>query len=1043
MSYRKIYTSIGCNRSSNAADVDSQGLIAFGAGSYLSIWNPNDKLSNGVKQTYSGHKGDVRIVKYLQSGRESKDIISGCTSGQLILWKNNNEEYENVVTVDAHEKSISAVGTLRAPIVDRTGYLVASAGSESSLKIWNIVDKEANLLQSIDLNGKFVLDITLSLLPHSKTPVMALSLTNNRIEIWTMHNDSFVKSLSLEGHEDWVRALTFGTFSTEHGDNLVLASGSQDGYIRLWNISTHSTQNRESKENVHIDKTTLNSALLDDFERKMEEADANSSSLSTKSHVFTDHNDNKQYKLNFEALLLGHDSWITGLHWHPIQWESENKYTQPQYLLSASADKSMILWSPQSDGLWMNERRFGEFGTGGLGFFGGLFSKDGKEVFAHGLNGSFHRWAHSPQDGLWQPKLAITGHASPVKDVQWDPDNQFFMSASTDQTTRLHGAWKRNEVETWHELNRPQSHGYDIQAIAFIDGDSTKLATAADEKIVRTFDAPKGWIRSAKKLGVLSNDIDEESRPLGASLPPQSLSNRLVKNDEHPEEQDKDWSLSHTYGNQMEKPPVEEQLVTSLWPESNKLFGHGYELFSIAAAHHSSLLATACKSQSAKHAVVRITDAIKGVHYGNPLEGHALTVTRIQFSPDDQLILSLKPSSFTTIFRRMSTGREVYIAAAQRTPIASINGALATVTAPQLGVVAVKKALENSGVPADAVEELYFGQVLQAGCGQSPARQVVIGSGLPDSVDATTINKVCASGMKAINLGAQSIRLGERDVVIAGGMESMSNAPYLLPRQKAPVGHFQTIDAIVGDGLWDVYNNVHMGNCAESAAKKFDVTREDQDNYAIESYRRSADAWKNGRFEEEIAEVVVKTRKGDVIVKEDEEYKKILLDKVPTLRPAFQKEGGTVTPANASTLNDGASALVLISKEKAEELGIKPIAKLISQADAAMAPIDFPIAPTKALPIALQRANVEVKDIAKFEINEAFSAVAKVAEKALNLDPSKVNVNGGAVSLGHPIGNSGSRIVVSLIHQLAAGEKGAAAICNGGGAATALVLEKL
>lgn len=197
----------------------------------------------------------------------------------------------------------------------------------------------------------------------------------------------------------------------------------------------------------------------------------------------------------------------------------------------------------------------------------------------------------------------------------------------------------------------------------------------------------------------------------------------------------------------------------------------------------------------------------------------------------------LKPSSFTTIFRRMSTGREVYIAAAQRTPIASINGALATVTAPQLGVVAVKKALENSGVPADAVEELYFGQVLQAGCGQSPARQVVIGSGLPDSVDATTINKVCASGMKAINLGAQSIRLGERDVVIAGGMESMSNAPYLLPRQKAPVGHFQTIDAIVGDGLWDVYNNVHMGNCAESAAKKFDVTREDQDNYAIESYR--------------------------------------------------------------------------------------------------------------------------------------------------------------------------------------------------------------
>ncbi|TIB19093.1 hypothetical protein E3P92_00194 [Wallemia ichthyophaga] len=988
---------------------------------------------------------------------------------------------------------------------------------------------------------------------------MALSLTNNRIEIWIMVNNSFVKALSLEGHEDWVRALSFANFPSDNGDNLVLASGSQDGYIRLWNITTH-LDNKPNLQ-VNLDKSTLNSALLDDFERKMQKSDATTSSLSTKSHVFTDQNTSKQYKLNFEALLLGHDSWITGLHWHPVQWESDSKYIQPQYLLSASADKSMILWAPQSDGMWMNERRFGEFGTGGLGFFGGLFSPNGKEVFAHGLNGSFHRWVHTPEMGLWQPELAITGHPNPVKDVVWDPNHQFFLSASLDQSTRLHGPWKRNGVESWHELNRPQSHGYDMQALAFIGGDSSQIASAADEKIVRTFEAPKGWIRSAKKLGVIDDNVDEESRPLGASLPPQSLSNRLVKNDEHPDElklkeEDKDWSLSHSYGTQLAKPPVEEQLVTSLWPESNKLFGHGYELFSIAAAHHSNLLATACKAQSAKHAVVRITDAIKGMHYGNPLEGHTLTITSIQFSPDDKMILSVSRDRTWRLFEKASdkeeyiavaankshgriiwdcqfsncgnafvtasrdktvrvwcrsagskdnsswdavcvlkfdeaatavsmsgkllavglenglielyeknglskakpiasaialgtrqisnmSGREVYIAAAQRTPIASINGGLATLSAPQLGVVAVKKALEKSNVPASAVEELYFGQVLQAGCGQSPARQVVLGAGLPDTVDATTVNKVCASGMKAINLAAQSIRLGEKDVVVAGGMESMSNAPYLLPRQKAPVGHFQASDAIMTDGLWDVYNNIHMGGCAESAAKKFDITREDQDNYAIESYRRSADAWKTGRFDNEIAEVVVKTRKGDIIVKEDEEYKKILLDKVPSLRPAFQKENGTVTPANASTLNDGASALILVSKEKAEELGIKPIAKLIASADAAMAPIDFPIAPTKALPIALQKANVEVKDIAKFELNEAFSSVAKIGEKALGLDLAKVNVNGGAVSLGHPIGNSGSRIVVSLIHQLTTGEKGAAAICNGGGAATALVLERL
>lgn len=375
-----------------------------------------------------------------------------------------------------------------------------------------------------------------------------------------------------------------------------------------------------------------------------------------------------RYKLNFEALLLGHDSWITGLHWHPVQWESDSKYIQPQYLLSASADKSMILWAPQSDGMWMNERRFGEFGTGGLGFFGGLFSPNGKEVFAHGLNGSFHRWVHTPEMGLWQPELAITGHPNPVKDVVWDPNHQFFLSASLDQSTRLHGPWKRNGVESWHELNRPQSHGYDMQALAFIGGDSSQIASAADEKIVRTFEAPKGWIRSAKKLGVIDDNVDEESRPLGASLPPQSLSNRLVKNDEHPDElklkeEDKDWSLSHSYGTQLAKPPVEEQLVTSLWPESNKLFGHGYELFSIAAAHHSNLLATACKAQSAKHAVVRITDAIKGMHYGNPLEGHTLTITSIQFSPDDKMILSVSRDRTWRLFEKASD-KEEYIAVA-------------------------------------------------------------------------------------------------------------------------------------------------------------------------------------------------------------------------------------------------------------------------------------------------------------------------------------------------------------------------------------------
>lgn len=369
-----------------------------------------------------------------------------------------------------------------------------------------------------------------------------------------------------------------------------------------------------------------------------------------------------RYKLNFEALLLGHDSWVTGLHWHPPQFEKDLKsFTQPQYLLSASADKSMILWSPQS-GLWTNERRFGEFGTGGLGFFGGLWSPDGQHVFAHGLNGSVHRWKKDNQSGLWNPELAITGHGGPVKDVEWDPCYEYFLSASIDQTTRLHGPWIRSGIESWHELCRPQSHGYDMQSLTFIGKDQFKFASAADEKIVRLFDAPRGWIKTAKGLGVTKSQVNEIDRPLGASLPPMSLSNRVLKdNDEENvqstnEGEGKDWTSSNFYGENLQQAPVEEQLVTTLWPESNKLFGHGYELFSASSAHHSSLIATACKAQSPKHAVIRVTDANKATSFGEPLEGHTLTVTNIDWSPDDRLILSVSRDRTWRLFEREQNG---------------------------------------------------------------------------------------------------------------------------------------------------------------------------------------------------------------------------------------------------------------------------------------------------------------------------------------------------------------------------------------------------
>ncbi|KIJ56723.1 hypothetical protein M422DRAFT_22881 [Sphaerobolus stellatus SS14] len=389
-----------------------------------------------------------------------------------------------------------------------------------------------------------------------------------------------------------------------------------------------------------------------------------------------------------------------------------------------------------------------------------------------------------------------------------------------------------------------------------------------------------------------------------------------------------------------------------------------------------------------------------------------------------------------------SSPNEVVIVAASRTPVGSFNGTLKTVSAPQLGITAVTHALKTSGVPAESVEEIFFGNVVQAGVGQSPARQVALGAGLKESTDATTINKVCASGMKAIMFASQSIQLGHKSVIVAGGMESMSNAPFLMPRSPPSYGHFQAKDAVIHDGLWDVYNNVHMGVCGESAAKKHGITREDQDAVAVESYRRAERAWKSGAFDAEIAEVTISTKKGDVIVREDEEYKNIKYDKVPTLKPSFQKDG-TITPANASPLNDGASAVILMSASKAQELGIKPLAKIISYADAAMAPIDFPIAPTIALPLALKKAGLKVEDISLFEVNEAFALVVPLVQKTMQVPSEKINVNGGAVALGHPVGSSGSRIIVSLIHALKPGQYGAAGICNGGGAASALVVQRL
>ena len=391
--------------------------------------------------------------------------------------------------------------------------------------------------------------------------------------------------------------------------------------------------------------------------------------------------------------------------------------------------------------------------------------------------------------------------------------------------------------------------------------------------------------------------------------------------------------------------------------------------------------------------------------------------------------------------------KEVFIVSAVRTPMGSFMGSLSTVPATQLGTVAVKGALEKINLDPTLVEEIYMGNVLQAGEGQAPARQVALGAGLSNHVPATTINKVCASGMKAVTMATQDIKAGDVDIIIAGGMENMSMVPhYIDGRNGVKLGEIKMQDGLLKDGLTDVYNKQHMGVCAELCAKENDITREEQDAFAIQSYKRAASAWEAGKFADEVVPVSIPQRKGEpVIFSEDEEYKAVKFDKIPTLATVFQKENGTVTAANASTLNDGASALILMSKEKMEELGLKPLAKIISYADAAVEPERFTMAPSTALPIALKKANLTKDDIDFFELNEAFSVVGLANTKVLGLDASKVNVNGGAVSIGHPLGSSGSRIIVTLINVLKQnnGKYGAAAICNGGGGATAIVIENL
>lgn len=388
--------------------------------------------------------------------------------------------------------------------------------------------------------------------------------------------------------------------------------------------------------------------------------------------------------------------------------------------------------------------------------------------------------------------------------------------------------------------------------------------------------------------------------------------------------------------------------------------------------------------------------------------------------------------------------KEVYIVSAVRTPIGSFGGSLSGVSAVQLGATAVKAAIAKAGIDPKLVQELLFGNVISAGLGQAPATQVAVGAGLGYEIPCTLVNKVCASGMKAIMLGAQAIALGQADIVMTGGMESMSNIPYYLMKARYgyKYGNGELVDGLTHDGLTDAYDHCAMGVCADNTAKEMNISRQMQDDYAIASYKRSAASWAAGKFKDEVVPVEIKTKKGDTVISEDEEYKNVNFDKIPGLKPVFTKDG-TVTAANASTINDGAAAVLLVSKEKMKELGLRPIARILGYADAAQQPMWFTTTPSLAIPKALRQAGVDSKRVDYYEINEAFSAVAIANNMKLGLDGEKVNVNGGAVALGHPLGASGARITITLANVLKQRNAsiGVAGICNGGGGASAIVIE--
>ncbi|TFK75974.1 WD40 repeat-like protein [Pluteus cervinus] len=635
-----IYVSAATNRFSHAADISASSLIAFGSSNLVCIWDPSVDTDAGVSETLLGHEGRVTAIRFVTN----ETFISADNKGVLLLWKKVDKKWVASQPLQAHKQSISAICVVRD--------FVVTGASDSLVKVWTITSGDDGLreIQSISLNGRYALALALTRLPQSEALLLAIGSTGREVQLWVRSDDVFVRSAVLSGHEDWVRGLSFQEPISPEGP-LILASGSQDSTIRLWNIELWKKQ----ATSVGTLGDGLSDELLDAFEESLGDMgdEEGGRQISLKRHMLTvkSEDGSRRYSVAFDALLLGHDAGITSLQWRPgTKWGSP-------FLSSTSTDSSVILWTPSSsegtplqntNSIWINRQRFGDVGGQRLGgFVGGLWAKGGAEMLAWGWSGGWRRWRCDSTDlDRWEEHGAISGHSGSVRGIDWNPAGEYLFSTGLDQTTRIHAPLTNGGEIRWHEIARPQVHGYDLLNIVLLN--PLKFASIADEKVIRVFEAPRNFVDLVETLNVAKFSEEEHGRPMAANVPPLGLSNKATGTDASP---------THNAAVVDKRRPFEGELAAvTLWPEIEKVFGHGYESITLAVSNSRQLIATACKATTAEHAVIRIYDTQKFHPVGEPLVGHALTITRIAFSPDDNFILSVSRDRSWRLFERQPTG---------------------------------------------------------------------------------------------------------------------------------------------------------------------------------------------------------------------------------------------------------------------------------------------------------------------------------------------------------------------------------------------------